>query len=191
MTVRSVTEQSSSGEVAAAQALFGRYAEFLRAISACHGFNFERFAEEIAALPTPYSEQGGELLLAVQHEEEASAAQGVAVGCVAYRTAPAALLAAGEEFSLEVGGAGAARVCEIKRLFLAPEARGQRIGQMLVREAMDRATRRGYRRAVLDTEPTSMAAAYRIYTGLGFTEFRPVSAGSGGPKVIYLERVLG
>lgn len=191
ITIRSVTDRSSPGEIAAARSLFGQYAEFLRRISACHGFNFEHFAEEITALPTPYSQQAGELLLAMQHDGEASAAEvGIAVGCLGYRRATGALLASEESEQETSEEAEAPSVCEIKRLFVTPEVRGQQLGRLLVREALDRAARGGYRTAVLDTEPSSMAAAYRIYTALGFREFQPASVDAGGPKVVYLRRTL-
>lgn len=187
--MQSVTERSGIAEIAATQALFRQYAEFLGAISACHGFDFDRFAEETAALPKPYAEVGGELLVAIQHELGADPAGGVAVGCLGYRTASAA--ASAQDAPPRSAVAEPPNICELKRLFVLPEARGQQLGQMLVREALRRAAQRGYRTAMLDTEPSSMAAAYRIYTGLGFTEFLPVSIGSsGGPKVTYLQRSI-
>lgn len=191
IAIRSVTERSSPGEIVAAQALFGQYAEFLRSISACHGFDFRRFAEETAALPEPYSRQGGELLLAMRQDDEASAeGEGSAVGCLGYRRATGALLASEESGQETSEEAEALSVCEIKRLFVSPQVRGQQLGRVLAREALDRAARRGYRTVVLDTEPSSMAAAYRTYTGLGFREFQPASASPGGPKVVYLRRTV-
>lgn len=189
ITIQTVTEQSSQAEIAAAQALFRQYAEFLRGISACHGFNFERFAEEIATLPTPYTGHGGELLLAMQHDADGRAAEGTAVGCLGYRASAVNLAAEGEHASGK-NEPRPASVCELKRLFVVPEARGQQLGQLLVHEALRRAAQRGYRTAMLDTEPSSMQAAYRIYTGLGFTEFHPAPAGGGGPRVVYLQRSI-
>lgn len=191
ITINSVTEQSSGHEIAAAQALFRRYAEFLRAISACHGFDFKRFREETAALPSPYVGQGGELLLAIEHNAGAAVASGVALGCLGYRAVSASFIASGEHARIASDGPGRPSACELKRLFVLPEARGQQLGHLLVNEALRRAVQHGYRTAILDTEPSSMAAAYRIYTGLGFTEFEPASvSSSGGPNVTYLRRSL-
>ena len=63
--------------------------------------------------------------------------------------------------------------CELKRLFVAAEARGQGIGAELVRTALERATHRGYRRAFLDTAPADMAQAHHLYQRFGF---RPVAS---------------
>ncbi len=190
ITIQLVTEHSTAAEIAAAQALFRQYAEFLRTISACHGFDFERFAEETAKLPTPYTGHGGGLLLAMQRDADGRPAEGTAVGCIGYRASAANLVAADEHAPPRMEGLRPARVCELKRLFVLPEARGQQLGQLLVREALRQAAQRGYGTAILDTEPSSMQAAYRIYTGLGFTEFHPASAGGGGPKVTYLQRSI-
>ena len=191
ITIRPVDEHAGPADIAAAQALFGRYAEFLRSISACHGFDFDRFAQEIADLPAPYAGNGGELLLAVEEDADLGGAPQPALGCVAYRAAPTSLAFAVEDAAAASERSGPLRACELKRLFVAPEARGRQLGPKLVHEALRRATRRGYRTAVLDTEPSSMQAAHRIYTGLGFAEFQPREvASSGGPKVIYLRRSL-
>ena len=181
-----------AADLAAAQALFRRYAEFLRSISACHGFDFERFAQETADLPAPYAGHGGDVLLAVEYDADHTGAPYLALGCVAYRAAPASLVSAVDDAFAASDQSGPMRACELKRLFVAPEARGRQLGQQLVHKALRRAAERGYRTAVLDTEPISMQAAYRIYTGLGFTEFQPPAsvASSGGPKVIYLRRSL-
>jgi ribosomal protein S18 acetylase RimI-like enzyme len=42
------------------------------------------------------------------------------------------------------------------------------VGELLVRECLDRARAAGKRRMVLSTDPR-MAAAHRLYTRLGFT----------------------
>ncbi len=182
--IHALTEHATGVEIAAAQELFRRYAEFLGAIAACHAFDFARFAEETAALPMPYTGRGGELLMAVADEEEGARCR--AVGCLGYRAVEG-------DTALSLGLAARAAgggTCELKRLFVVPELRGQRLGELLVREALRRAAQRGFGTAMLDTEPTSMQPAYRTYTRLGFTEFRPVGVGGGGPVVTYLQRSL-
>ena len=42
-------------------------------------------------------------------------------------------------------------VCEMKRLFVHPEARGHSLGQLLVNAVLDRATEKGYQVMKLDT----------------------------------------
>lgn len=65
-----------------------------------------------------------------------------------------------------------ARSCEIKRLYVAPAARGSGLGAQLASAALAEARRLGYRRAVLDTLPF-MTGAQRIYAALGFREIAP------------------
>ena len=52
-------------------------------------------------------------------------------------------------------------------LAVAPEARGKRIGEALVRACIERAMNDGARAVVLWSQPT-MPAAHRLYERLGF-----------------------
>ncbi len=79
--------------------------------------------------------------------------------------------------------------CEMKRLYVVPECRGQRLGRRLVEEAILRARSLGYARMLLDTLP-EMAEAIRLYRTLGFVETdrywdNPIT------RTIYLEKKLG
>jgi ribosomal protein S18 acetylase RimI-like enzyme len=78
--------------------------------------------------------------------------------------------------------------CEMKRLFVAPEARGQGVGGLLVEEVVRRAERAGYRRMVLDTLP-EMAGALALYRRHGFVETAPYWD-CPVERTIYLERRL-
>ncbi len=178
--IRAITEASSASDRLAAQALFRAYARFLRDVR-CEGFHFERFEEEVAALPGPYTAECGEVLVAFGQAETGFRTP---LGAIAYRQ----LLGTGE-------GAGEAtdnnQTCEIKRLFVAEAGRGQGLGELLLTEVLGRARARGYRVAMLDTDPSSMQAAERLYRKLGFQETRtwPVPNTSAS-HVVYFRREL-
>jgi ribosomal protein S18 acetylase RimI-like enzyme len=105
--------------------------------------SYQDFAAEAANLPGKYGPPSGELLIGVD-------AAGEALGCVALRPA--------------IGSDA-----EMKRLYVAPAARGLGLGRALVEAAAVRAAEIGYRRIKLDTLP-EMAAALALYRAAGFTE---------------------
>ncbi len=61
------------------------------------------------------------------------------------------------------------RRCEMKRLYVCPEARGTGMGIALARAVVQKAAELGYDEALLDTLP-SMSSALRLYDKLGFDE---------------------
>ena len=110
---------------------------------------YQDFAAELAALPGKYAPPAGELLLA--------RGDGEPLGCVGLRP----LAAAG--------------ACEMKRLFLAPSARGLGLGRALAEAVVAEARRIGYRELFLDTLP-SMASAIALYEQMGFVRIAPYYA---------------
>lgn len=122
---------------------------------------------EIDTLPAPYAPPGGVLLLA---REEG----GRAVGCVGVR-----------QHSEDA--------CEIKRLYVEPEARGSGLGSVLVRAAIDHARAVGYAEMLLVAIEGSTASAQRIYRGLGFEPtdpFRSVAGDCSGARLVFMRRGL-
>ena len=106
-----------------------------------------------------------------------------------------AALPAGYDFVLvaELGGCVAVRdlgdgVCEMKRLFVRPSARGSGTGRALALAAIDRARDRGFTVMRLDTLPT-MAEAVALYSSLGFVEVERYND-NPAPGVRFMERDL-
>jgi GNAT superfamily N-acetyltransferase len=106
---------------------------------------FQDFDEEIEHLPAHYGPPRGAMLLAVDGGE--------AVGCVGLRAHD------------EATG-------EIKRLYVAPVARGRDIGRTLAIAVIEAAREHGFQRLVLDTLP-GMHAAQALYSSLGFRAIEP------------------
>jgi ribosomal protein S18 acetylase RimI-like enzyme len=106
---------------------------------------FQGFSRELATLPGAYAPPKGCVLLAKKEEE--------IVGCVALRP-------------LEK------RTCEMKRLYVVPAHRKQKIGRALAEAIIDQARTCGYERMRLDTIE-SMSAAQALYRSLGFRPIKP------------------
>lgn len=124
---------------------------------------FQGFEAELAGLPGAYAPPRGQMLLA------RAARDGRLIGLVALRPVPAA-----------------PDLCEMKRLYVSPAARGLGLGRSLALAVMDEARRLGYGRMRLDTLP-SMTEAQALYRALGFT---PTGVSATAPPVLLFERGL-
>jgi putative acetyltransferase len=110
---------------------------------------FQNFDKELAGLPGDYAPPEGRLLLAEY--------EGQLAGCVALHR-------------LEAG------ICEMKRLYLRPQFRGQGLGRALAERIIAEARQIGYRHMRLDTVEPVMKDAVAMYRKLGFKEvaaYRP------------------
>jgi ribosomal protein S18 acetylase RimI-like enzyme len=122
--------------------LFEAYASSLEV-----DLSYQNFAAELDAMPGLYAPPDGELLLARSLE-------GVPIGCAGLRPT-------------ETPGR-----CEVKRLYVAPQARGFGLGGQMIEAIMREAERIGYREMVLDTLP-SMTGAIALYRRSGFETIEP------------------
>lgn len=105
---------------------------------------FQDFDEELAGLPGKYSpEKGGRLYLLID--------DGKSAACIALR-------------KIEEG------ICEMKRLYVKPEYRGRKYGNLLAKKIIDDAKELGYKKMRLDTIGSKMTSAMEIYKSLGFYE---------------------
>ncbi len=120
--------------------------QFFRNYAAWLGvdLSYQNFDQEMASLPGAYAEPQGRLFFAE--------VDGQAAGCVGVRPLP------------ESDG-----VCEMKRLYVAPEQRGHGVGAALALVAIKAAKEIGYRKLMIDTLP-NMRMAVKLYRELGFTE---------------------
>lgn len=137
-----ITLVRSAPDLADTIALFSTYANSLGVDLAYQGF-----AAEMAAMPGKYAPPGGALLLARRTDGEA-------IGCVGLR-------------AIDPTGC-----CEMKRLYVTPQARGLGLGKALVEAVVTEAQRIGYREIRLDTLPT-MDEAIGLYRKLGFEPIAP------------------
>jgi putative acetyltransferase len=141
-----IVQAASPADIAAVRELFLAYAGWL-------GFSvaYQKFDEELSALPGSYAGPRGRLLLA--------RVNGAAAGCGAIR-------------KLEPG------VCEMKRLYVRDAFRGFGLGRGLAERLIAEARGIGYWAMRLDTVPEKMGEAARLYGALGFQEIPAYYAGA-------------
>jgi GNAT superfamily N-acetyltransferase len=136
-----------------------------REYAASLGFalEFQGFEDELSRLPGEYGEPRGVILLACSPA-------GDPWGVVALRP-------------LEDEGA-----CEMKRMYVRPEARGRGLGRVLGEAIVAEARARGYRAMRLDTVDT-MTTAIALYASLGFKPIAPYRF-NPLPGALYFEASL-
>ena len=121
------------------------------------------FAQEVESLPGKYAPPHGALLLAT--------IAGQSAGCVGLRPFP-----------------GLEGACEMKRLYVRPEFRGEKLGVLLMQQIISEARSRGYRRLRLDTHPPSMQSAVALYRRFNFAVVTDVT--DPVPELMYMELKL-
>lgn len=130
-----ITHKSSAEELEQVKSLFREYASWLSV-----DLSFQRFEEELLALPDNYAAPMGALFMAK--------VDGHPAGCVAVR-----------RFDNTT--------CEMKRLFVRDAYKGRGIGKQLAAKAVEAGKALGYHRMLLDTL-AHMRPAIDLYTSLGF-----------------------
>lgn len=106
---------------------------------------FQDFDKEMENFPGQYAFPKGRLYVALDANQP--------IGCVALR---------------ELGQS----ICEMKRLYVKPYYRGQKVGKLLAEVVIKAARNMGYDYMRLDTIP-SMKQANMLYKALGFKEVAP------------------
>jgi GNAT superfamily N-acetyltransferase len=126
----------------------------------------QRFDDEISALPGKYAPPRGRLLVALDGN--------AALGSIALRPLP------------ELG----ADVCELKRMYVRPAARGRGVGRALLERLVAEARAAGYRMIKLDTDTHAIfAAAIRLYRAFGFVECERYNS-DPDPRTLWFELAL-
>jgi ribosomal protein S18 acetylase RimI-like enzyme len=146
-------------EMAVVRALFMEYANEIHEATGLD-LAFQSFDEELATLPGKYSPPHGTILL--------GELDGIPRGIVALRPFDQ-------------------RISEMKRLFVRPEARGYRLGHLLVESIIQSARQIGYRAIRLDSLP-HMKGAIALYRSLGFEDIEAYYENPVRP--VYLELKL-
>ncbi|PLB44607.1 acyl-CoA N-acyltransferase, partial [Aspergillus steynii IBT 23096] len=130
---------------------------------------FQDFASELQSLPGKYSPPSGELLLAWTTDGTKTP-----LGCVAVRLlqTDSAIHDQAISQTQSVSQGRPRKCCEMKRLYVTPEARGTGLGRALADAVIQKAKELGYAEMRLDTLPF-MAGAVHLYRRLGFVDIPP------------------
>lgn len=143
-------DATDQGLVVSARELLREYGDFILAATGPARYRAARLDEEIDSPLATYKAKNGELLLALAGDTP--------VGCAGYR-------------ALE--GDVPEHACELKRMWVRPRFRGSGYGDRLAHAVFARAAASGYKAIYLDTEPTAMPEAVRLYRRVGFEPCPP------------------
>jgi ribosomal protein S18 acetylase RimI-like enzyme len=143
LTMMNIIHATSPTQMDEIRKLFREYEAYLN-VDLC----FQQFEAELENLPGKYAPPLGTLLLAMDGPQ--------AIGCGALRRID----------SIHE------RTCEMKRLYVRPEARGMRVGLKIARQLIQESVRLGYSTMVLDTLDR-LKAAIHLYESLGFVKTAP------------------
>ncbi len=124
-------------------------------------FSFQRLDDELNSLDDKYLPPNGELIVAIEDEN--------ILGMVAYHRHND-------------------NTCEMKRLYIKPEARGCHLGNILVSEIIKKAHNNGFKEMVLDTI-VPLKPAISLYKKHGFKECKPYY-NNPMDDVIYMKKEL-
>ncbi len=163
-----IREAAGADEVEWVRGLMREYAAYLAGGAA--GICIEGFEAELASLPGVYAAPTGTLLIAL--------GDGTPVGCCAIKPIQVKSAAPDE------------RSCEMKRLWVAPQARGLGLGRRLGDRAVEWARAAGYTALYLDTAPAAMPEANRLYGAMGFVEISRFND-NPVPGIVFFRLPLG
>lgn len=148
-----------AADAAAVEALFLRVNRDLAPpdqVAAFDAYVARALREEIGRIEAYYSERGGQFFVAIREQE--------LVGMYGYETADADAV-------------------EIRRMYVAPEARRQGIAQALLNHAEATAIATGHRAIVLSTSELQVSAL-QLYRTSGFTETHNSVANEASNKTV-------
>ena len=157
-TAPAVRIEDGAGHLPVVRELIGEYVAWLG-----RDLAFQGIEEELAHLENKYLPPHGEVIVAVD------SGCGTVLGMVAWT-------------SLGKGR------CELKRLYVRPEARGRNVATSLMEAIIERAKRAGFTEMVLDTLE-GMVPARRLYAKFGFARCEAYYQ-NPMPDVVYMRRLL-
>jgi GNAT superfamily N-acetyltransferase len=145
--IEEIGSAAASAVIEQARKLLLEYGRFVVAQKGAARFCFSSLEREADRLPLSYIEQRGGCLLARVDD--------VPAGFVAWRELPASQTVVPDGW-------------ELKRLWVRDSARGLGLGRAWTQAVVDRARETTRRAIYLDTAPSSMGAAHRLYLEMGF-----------------------
>lgn len=139
-----IIDVQTASELIQVKDLFRAYFQFLAQEDGLE-ISDQSIEDELATLPGKFAAPEGRLIMAVTSKQ--------AMGCAALR---------------RIDG----QVCELKRMFVFPQFRGQGVGKALARKLIEDARTMGYEYIRLDTGNV-WTAAIQLYESLDFQRIEP------------------